>query len=108
MFSRLRVKLTVLYAGLFCLVLFLIGATAYFAISENTQRLAREQLANTGATFVHMSELRVQRLHDNAENTARQALLQQAVSERNEAVIRALLNDLSERSEAELAFRVRK
>ncbi|HET9230116.1 MAG TPA: HAMP domain-containing protein, partial [Vitreimonas sp.] len=108
MFSRLRVKLTVLYAGLFCLVLFLIGATAYFAISENTQRLAREQLANTGATFVHMSELRVQRLHDNAENTARQALLQQAVSERNEAVIRALLNDLSERSEAELAFLVRK
>lgn len=106
MFRRLRVKLTVLYAGLFCAVLFLIGATAYLAISNNTQQLAREQLVSTGATFEHMSQLRLQRLHDNADNTARQALLQQAASERNEAVIRALLDDLGERSEAELAFLV--
>lgn len=106
MFRRLRVKLTVLYAGLFCAVLFLIGATAYFAISNNTQRLAREQLVSTGATFERMSQLRLQRLHDNADNTARQALLQQAASERNETVIQALLNDLATRSDAELAFLV--
>jgi diguanylate cyclase len=106
MFRRLRVKLTVLYAGLFCLVLFLIGATAYIAISNNTQQLAREQLVSTGAVFERMSELRVARLHDNADQTARLPALQQGAVDRNVVVIRALLNDLRQRSEAELAFLV--
>ena len=106
MFRRLRVKLTVLYAGLFCLVLFLIGATAYIAITGNTRQLAREQLVSTGAVFSEMSALEVARLHDNAAQTGRLPALQQAAAERNGTVIRALLNDLRQRSDAQLAFLV--
>jgi EAL domain-containing protein (putative c-di-GMP-specific phosphodiesterase class I)/GGDEF domain-containing protein len=106
MFRRLRVKLTVLYTGLFCLVLFLIGATAYIAISGNTERLAREQLASTAAVFGRMSDLRLARLHDNADQVARLATFEQAVDERNQVAIRALLNDLRTRSDADLAFLV--
>lgn len=106
MFRRLRVKLTVLYAGLFCLVLFVIGATAYLAISGNTQQLAREQLASTASVFTEMSSLRVRRLHDNASQTARLPMLQQAATERNEAVIRAIVLDLRGRADADLAFLV--
>lgn len=106
MFRRLRIKLTVLYAGLFCLVLVLIGATAYLAISGNTQQLAREQLATTGAVFEQMSALRLQRLGDNALQTARSPSLQQAAAERDEAALRAMLLDMRGRSEADLAFLV--
>jgi len=106
MFRRLRVKLTVLYAGLFCAVLFVIGATAYFAISNNTQQLAREQLVSTGEVFATMARLRFARLSDNVEQTARLPAMQQAAIERNEAMIRVLLNDLGERSDAELTFLV--
>ncbi len=44
MFRSLRIKLTVLYAGLFCLALALIGATAYAVIDSNTQRLGCTQI----------------------------------------------------------------
>src|SRR6185503_15749398 len=106
MFRRLRVKLTVLYTGLFCLVLFLIGATAYIAISGNTHRLARDQLTTIGAVFDRMSELRLARLHDNAEHAARLPVFDRAVEERDETVIRAVLTDLRTRSEGDLAFLV--
>lgn len=106
MFRRLRVKLTVLYAGLFCLVLFVIGATAYLAISGNTQELAREQLASTGSVYDAMSGLSVRRMHDNAAQTARQPMLHQAATERREAVIRAIVLDMRERAGADLAFLV--
>jgi len=104
MFRRLRVKLTVLYAGLFCAVLFVIGATAYMAISGNTQRLAREQLASMASVHQQMSALRLQRLHDNAAHTARLPALQQAAAEHDQTAIRALLNDMRARSGAELGF----
>ncbi len=106
MFRRLRVKLTVLYAGLFCLVLFLIGAIAYIAISDNTQQLVREQLSSTGAIFERISALRLERLQDNTAQTARLPALQRAAFERDEAAIRAYLNDMRTRGGADLAFLV--
>lgn len=106
MFRRLRVKLTFLYAGLFCLVLFLIGATAYVAISGNTQQLAREQLTSTGAVFEQLYALRLARLQDNATHTAQRPALQHAAAARNDALIRTMLVDMRARSEADLAFLV--
>ena len=35
MFRNLRLKLTVLYAGLFCMALLVIGATAYAVVAGN-------------------------------------------------------------------------
>ncbi len=104
MFKRLRVKLTVLYTGLFCVVLFLIGATAYAVISDNTQRLAREQLASTAAVFDRVWSLRLEHLQDSARHIARSELMRQAATDRSDVTIRAVLNDLRGRTGSDLAF----
>lgn len=104
MFRHLRIKLTVLYAGLFCAVLFLIGATAYVAISNNTQRMAREQLSSMGSVFEQMARLRLDGLRSAAAETVRHDTLQLAVTARNDVVIRALLDELRRRTDAEISF----
>lgn len=106
MFRRLRVKLTVLYAGLFCLVLLGIGATAYLAITGNTESLARRQLAGTSMVFQGMMGLRTQGLLDNVAHFAESEPLRHAALERNDARIRALVAELRERSDAQLGFLV--
>lgn len=104
MFRRLRVKLTFMYAGLFCLALLLIGAVAYFVIAGNTQNLAQHQLANTAQVFARVWDVRLEHLQDAAERTARSPGLSEAVTTRNDAVIRGHLADLRARSHADIAF----
>lgn len=104
MFRRLRVKLTVLYAGLFCLALLLIGATAYAVIAGNTHRMAREQLVTTGDVFDRLSQIRMARLQDNARAFAFSQSLQQAALARDEASIRASLSRIRTNTGADIAF----
>src|SRR5690606_35772706 len=104
MFRRLRVKLTFMYAGLFCLALLLIGAVAYFVIAGNTQKLAEQQLANTARVFTRMWDVRLDHLNDAAARTARTFGLAEAIDTRNDAFIRAHLADLRARSRADIAF----
>ena len=106
MFRRLRVKLTVLYAGLFCLALLLIGATAYFVITGNTQRLAQEQLANTSRVFERIWDLRLAHLQDAALRTGRSPGLTDAIVDRDDASIRARLAELRSLAHADIAFLV--
>lgn len=106
MFRRLRVKLTVLYAGLFCLALLFIGATAYAVIAGNTQKLAEQQLANTSRVFARVWDVRLSHLEDAAERTARAPGLTQSVSSRDDAFIRARLADLRALAHADIAFLV--
>jgi diguanylate cyclase len=82
MFRRLRAKLTVLYAGLFCLALMLIGATAYVVIADNTQKLARQQLANASRVFTQIWDRRLAHLQDAATRTARTQPLVDAIGVR--------------------------
>lgn len=104
MFRRLRVKLTVLYAGLFCLALTLIGATAYAVIAGNTHRMAREQLATTSAVFDRLSEIRMGRLQDSARALAFSPNLHEAAVARDDAAIRASLSRIRTNTGADLAF----
>lgn len=104
MFRRLRVRLTVMYAGLFCLALLLIGAVAYFFIVGNTQRLAEHQLANTARVFTRVWQVRLDHLQDAAARTARTPAFTDAVAARNDGVIRGYLADLRARSDADIAF----
>ncbi len=106
MFRRLRVKLTVLYAGLFCLALLLIGATAYAVIAGNTQKLAQQQLANTSRVFARVWDVRLAHLQDAAVRTARTPNLAEAIARRDDAFIRARLADLRALAHADLAFLV--
>jgi EAL domain-containing protein (putative c-di-GMP-specific phosphodiesterase class I)/GGDEF domain-containing protein len=106
MFRRLRVKLTVLYAGLFCLALLLIGATAYFVIAGNTQRLAQQQLANTSRVFERVWDVRLAHLQDAALRTGRAAGMADAVTSRDDASIRARLAELRSLARSDIAFLV--
>jgi diguanylate cyclase len=106
MFRRLRVKLTVLYAGLFCLALLLIGATAYAVIAGNTQRLAEEQLANTSRVFARVWDVRLAHLQDAAARAARTPNLADAVAARDDLFIRARLADLRGSAGTDIAFLV--
>lgn len=104
MFRRLRVKLTFMYAGLFCFALLLIGAVAYFVIAGNSQNLAEQQLANTAQVFERVWGVRLDHLQDAAVRTARAPGMSEAVLTRNDTIIRGHLADLRTRSHADIAF----
>jgi EAL domain-containing protein (putative c-di-GMP-specific phosphodiesterase class I)/GGDEF domain-containing protein len=104
MFRSLRTKLTVLYAGLFCLALLLIGATAYAVVVANAQRLVREQLQATGAVFDRLWELRVRQMQDGARLSAADYGFREAIASRDEATIHSALANLKRRLGADLVF----
>lgn len=104
MFRRLRVKLTVMYAGLFCLALLLIGAVGYFVIAGNTQQLAELQLANTSRVFTRVWDAKLDHLQDSVARTTREAGLSEAIATRDDERIRAYLSDLRARAHADIAF----
>lgn len=106
MFRHLRIRLTVLYAGLFCLVLALIGATGYAIIVDNTQRLVREQLIAAGSVFDQLWQLRLAHLQDGALATAHDEVLQHAVETRDSGAIISHLTRLRRDVDADLAFLV--
>ena len=104
MFKHLRVKLTVLYAGLFCAVLLLIGATGYAVIASNTMRLAREQIESTASVFDRTWALRFDHLQDSAFRTAGTPAFQTAASTRDDRTLEAILADARQRTGADIAF----
>ena len=106
MFRRLRHKLTVLYAGLFCAALILIGATAYGVVAGATQRLAREQLVNTGAVFSEASALKLAHLDSGARHAAGSDVLVAAAQSRDVGAIRLVLQQLRAETNADLVFMV--
>lgn len=102
MFRRLRSKLTVLYAGLFCAALSLIGATAYAVIAGNTQRLVSEELDAAGAVFDRLWQLRFDHLQDGARVSASDYGFRQAIASRDSETIRSALANLRLRLDADL------
>ncbi len=103
MFRHLRVKLTVLYAGLFCAALILIGATAYAVIAGNTNRLAREQLVSAGAVFERTWALRLDHLADAAQTAATDGDFRAAADQRDDASLRTQLERLRQGAGADFA-----
>ncbi|MBX9747923.1 MAG: EAL domain-containing protein [Hyphomonadaceae bacterium] len=104
MFRHLRVKLTVLYASLFCAALVMIGATAYAMIASNTNALAREQLVSAGTVFSRTWSLRLEHLQDNAFHAAASQSFVAAATARDEPAIRAQLESLRRSANVDLAF----
>ena len=104
MFRHLRVKLTVLYAGLFGAALLVIGATVYGVIAENTNRLAREQLVSASAMFERTWDARLDHLSDVAQITARDASFRTAADVRDDATLRTSLERLRQGARADFAI----
>lgn len=103
---RLRAKLALLYAGLFCLALLLIGAIAYAVIAGNAQRIVREELAATGVVFDRLWELRFDDLRNGARLASRDYGFREAVATQDPATIGSALDNLGNRLGADLVFLV--
>ena len=106
MFRQLRLKLTVLYAGLFCAALLVIGATAYGVVGANTQRVVREQLQATGAVFDRIWQLRFEQLQDGARLSAQDYGFREAIATHDAATTASALANVRRRLGADLVFLV--
>ncbi len=104
MFRHLRLKLTVLYAGLFCAALIFIGATAYIVLADNTHRVAREQLAATGAMFDQLWGARFEHMRDSALRTVDEPGFRSAAVADDLPALATQLRDLQMRSGLDIAF----
>ncbi|MBL8551770.1 MAG: EAL domain-containing protein [Hyphomonadaceae bacterium] len=106
MFKRLRTKLTVLYAGLFCIVLVLISAAAYAVAARQAQSQVRDQLVATGAVFDRLWQVRFAGLQEGAELSVRDYGFRQAVATGDAATVRSALQNLHRRLGADLVVLV--
>ncbi|MEZ5996354.1 MAG: EAL domain-containing protein [Hyphomonadaceae bacterium] len=104
MFRRLRAKLTVLYAGLFCLALMLIGASASFVITRNAKTLTAAELNQVSGSFTRDWSIRLAHLRGVAAHYANNHDLPRAAHDRDDPAIRAGLSGLRESASADLAF----
>ncbi|MFT3729012.1 MAG: EAL domain-containing protein [Terricaulis sp.] len=104
MFQHLRLKLTVLYAGFFCLVLMLIGVVVYAVVDNNTQRLARAQLDSAGAMFAQLQQSHLQYLQDGARIFAANPELENAVAIGDATVLHEALLNVREQLHSDLVF----
>jgi EAL domain-containing protein (putative c-di-GMP-specific phosphodiesterase class I)/GGDEF domain-containing protein len=105
-FHRLRTKLTILYAGLFCAVLLVISAAAYVVAANGAQAQIRSQLQATGAVFDRLWQVRFQHLQEGADLSVRDYGFREAVATRDAATIRSALQNLRRRLNADLVFLV--
>ncbi|MGZ3275093.1 MAG: putative bifunctional diguanylate cyclase/phosphodiesterase [Caulobacteraceae bacterium] len=104
MFSHLRTKLTVLYAGLFGVALILISVVVYASISANARGVVRDELVSSGTVFDRVWNLRADELHESASLLSRDFGFREAVASRDEATIRSALENLRVRLGIDMAF----
>ncbi len=94
MFSRLRVKLTVLYSGLFAAILLLISLAVYSAIAQVVQRQVREELATSATVFDRVWALRTDQLENGAWLLSRDYGFRQAIATNDATTISSALDNL--------------
>nr|HRK65312.1 HAMP domain-containing protein [Terricaulis sp.] len=104
MFSHLRIKLTVLFTGLFFFALILIGATTYAVIDGATQHMARAQLGAASAMFERTTRLRNAQLQEGASRAAENERFRAALAQGETSAIRNTLIGLRARLHADRVF----
>ncbi len=104
MFTRLRTRLTVLYAGLFGIALLLTAAAVYNTIRSNAEAAIRGELAASGTVFDRIWTLRSQQLGDSADLLARDFGFREAVATGDQATVDSALDNLRRRVGIDLAF----
>jgi signal transduction histidine kinase/AmiR/NasT family two-component response regulator len=102
--NQLRTKLTVLYAGLFGLILLLISLAVYSAVTGNAERTVRGELSANAAVFDRIWALRSSQLHDEADVLAHDFGFRAAVATGDNATIRSALENLRTRLGIDAAF----
>ncbi|MFZ3005812.1 MAG: ATP-binding protein [Phenylobacterium sp.] len=103
-FTHLRAKLTVLYAGLFVAILFVILSAVYAAVARNAERIVRDELAASGQVFDRIWTLRARELESGANVLARDFGFRAAVATQDAATIQSALDNLRARLGIDAAF----
>ena len=103
-FTHLRTKLTVLYAGLFVAILFVILSAVYAAVARNAERIVRDELAVSGMVFDRIWALRSRELESGANVLARDFGFRAAVATQDAATIQSALDNLRTRLGIDAAF----
>jgi EAL domain-containing protein (putative c-di-GMP-specific phosphodiesterase class I)/GGDEF domain-containing protein len=105
-FTRLRTKLTLIYAGVFAGGLLLMAAAVYSAIADNARRVTGDELRTGGAVYDRVLALKSDQLQDGADVLVRDFGFRTAVATRDEATIRSALDNLKSRLDIDRAFLV--
>jgi EAL domain-containing protein (putative c-di-GMP-specific phosphodiesterase class I)/GGDEF domain-containing protein len=104
MFRRLQTKLSVLYGAMFGLMLALLAAASYVAITGNVREAARGELQADGAVFDRLWQLKSQQLQGSADLLARDYGFRAAVATHDAATTQSALDNLRLRLGLEKAF----
>ena len=106
MFNRLSTRLTVLYAALFGVVLLVVSAAVFLAISNAAERQVRGELAATGTVFDRVWTMRSERLREGASLLSRDFGFRAAAATRDAPTIESALENLRQRMGIAQAFMV--
>ncbi len=101
---HLRTKLTVLYAGLFGVILLLISAAVYSAVSNAAQRQVRGELTASGTVFDRVWSMRTEQLRQGAALLSRDFGFREAFATHDQATIVSAMENLRARFGIDLAF----
>jgi EAL domain-containing protein (putative c-di-GMP-specific phosphodiesterase class I)/GGDEF domain-containing protein len=104
MFTRLRTKLTVLYAGLFGAALILVSLVVYASIAANARGVVRDELMTSGTVFDRVWNLKADELRGSASLLSRDFGFREAVASRDKATIGSALENLRVRLGIDMAF----
>ena len=106
MFNRLSTRLTVLYAALFGVVLLVVSAAVFLAISNAAERQVRAELAATGTVFDRVWTMRSERLREGASLLSRDFGFRAAAATRDAPTIESALENLRQRMGIDQAFMI--
>ncbi|MXP29657.1 EAL domain-containing protein [Porphyrobacter algicida] len=103
-FGSLKLRIAVLYAGLFAVVLTAIVVIAGNTLSHFGEASATRDLAANARVFDELLELRAQQMDRSADVLAHDFGFREAVATRNGPTIDSALDSLKSRSRADAAF----
>jgi signal transduction histidine kinase/CheY-like chemotaxis protein len=97
MFRHLRTKLTVLYAGLFAVILLLVSAVALGAVSVNARQMVRKELETSSAVFEGVWAQRAAQLENDGELLSHDFGFRSAIASHDDPTISSALDNLKVR-----------
>lgn len=106
MFTSLRSRLTVLYAGLFGVALLVTAIAVYASVSANARVQVERQLASGGAVFDRVWALKASQLNDSATVLSRDFGFRAAVATNDAPTVESALENLRGRLKIDRALLV--
>jgi diguanylate cyclase (GGDEF)-like protein len=104
MFTSIKTRLAVLYAGLFALALSLVAAALYLVVTTTAERQVRDQLVASSTVFDRLWDMRSHELRNGAGILARDFGFRAAVATGDKATAASALDNLRHRLGLKVAF----